>query len=193
LCNWLIKQQKDIGNRPKFIVTSSVFVPNDITTTKSSKHKNASDSWEAFPTTRRRLLDTLVEHQIQNVVFLSGDIHCSCVAELSFKGSAAAKKLKAFSITSSAFYWPFPFADGEPGGYVHDSEKQSDTFALSNSELTMDYTAYNFCQDDNFCQVDLNWDKRELVVRAFGKDGQLLKIGDIPTNPNMEAILKLAK
>lgn len=200
LCNWLVKQQQDNGNRPKFIVTSSVFVPNDITTTKSPKHKNASDSWEAFPAARRRLLDMIVEHQIQNVVFVSGDIHCSCVAELSFRGSEAAEKLKAFSITSSALYWPFPFSDGDPSGYVHDSEKQDDTFFLSNrrfalSKLRMDYKAYNFCQDDNFCQVDLNWDKHELVVRVFGKDGQLLKIGDALAGrgEDMKKILKLAE
>lgn len=200
LCNWLIKQQQAIGNKPKFIVSASVFVPNDITTTKSDKQKNASDSWEAFPSTRRQLLDTIVEHRIQNVVFLSGDIHCSCVAELTFKGSETAEQLKAFSITSSAFYWPFPFADGDPTGFVHDSEKQKDTFMLSNkklafSKLRMDYKAYNFCQDDNFCQVDLDWNARELRVQVFGKDGEPLKLDNAMTgaSSDLKSTLKLAE
>jgi alkaline phosphatase D len=29
--------------------------------------------------------------------------------------------LFAYDITCSAFYWPFPFADGDPDNYVHDS------------------------------------------------------------------------
>lgn len=193
LCHWLTAQQSIIGNRPKFIVTPSVFVPNDVTTVRSDGHKNASDSWEAFPVTRERLLEVIVTHQIQNVVFLSGDIHCSCVAELSFRGSSAAEKLKAFSITSSAFYWPFPFADGEPSSYVHDSAKQQDTFHFSGGRYAMDYKAYNFCQDDNFCQIDLNWDRRELTVQVFGKNGDLLVNRDAPTRPEMRALLSLAQ
>lgn len=192
LCKWLVEQQQSVGNRPKFIVTSSVFVPNDITTVKGDEHKNESDSWEAFPTTRRRILDTIVDNKVQNVVFLSGDIHCSCVAEIKFKGSKRAENLKAFAITSSAFYWPFPFADGSPAGYVQNSLKQGDSFKLSDKKIKMDYEAYSFTQDDNFCRVDMNWDKRELVVTAFGKDGQVLKKGDMETGQDLVTILKLA-
>ena len=53
------------------------------------------------------------------MVFLSGDIHCSNVAELSFARKGKDLGIKAFSITSSAFYWPFFFADGEPSSFVH--------------------------------------------------------------------------
>ncbi len=57
---------------------------------------------------------------------------CSCRATFiaptsprsSFDGPAAAKKLKAFNVTSSAFYWPFPFAVGDPNNYVHDSTQE---------------------------------------------------------------------
>lgn len=192
VCKWLVDQQQSEGNRPKFIVTPSVFVPNDITTVNSDDHKNASDSWEAFPVTRRRILDTIVKNKVQNVVFLSGDIHCSCVAEIKFKGSKNAEKLKAFAITSSAFYWPFPFADGSPGGYVQNSQEQKDSFVLSDKKIRMDYEAYNFTQDDNYCQVDLNWDTRELVVTAFGKDGKILKKGDMETGQDLVTTLKLA-
>src|SRR3546814_6461632 len=65
--------------------------------------------------------------------------------------------LKAFSITSAAFYWPFPFADGEPSSYVHDSRArdQLDTFQID-AQHAMDYRAWNFTQEDNFCRVDLD-------------------------------------
>src|SRR5438552_6118360 len=37
LCEWLIAQQKERGNVPKFIVSASVFVPNDISTVDAKK------------------------------------------------------------------------------------------------------------------------------------------------------------
>jgi alkaline phosphatase D len=193
---WLRAQQQTKGNVPKFVVSSSVFVPNEVYTVGSDKRKNDSDSWEAFPTTRRQILDTIVKDKIQNVVFLSGDIHCSCVAEMRFSGSDEANKLKAFAITSSAFYWPFPFADGDPSLYVHDSEKEKDSFRLSDNHA-MDYKACAFTQEDNFCQLDLDWGenrKNQLVVGAFGQDGKLLRTPDIDgkRGKDLETILELA-
>lgn len=178
LLEWLVNQQKSRGNIPKFIVTSSVFAPNPIdareSSSKSSKEK--SDSWPAYPSTKRHLLNCIVDNDIQNVVFLSGDIHCSNVAKISYSGTSKAKKLKSFSITSSAFYWPFPFADGDPSNYVHDStkENQKDTFSLSN-DVEVDYTAENFTQNDNFCRIDIDRKKQQILVRAFDKNGKLVE------------------
>lgn len=178
LVDWLSDQQKLRKNIPKFIVTSSVFVPNPIDARKNSSkcNKERSDSWPGYPTTRKHILDCIVEKNIQNVVFLSGDIHCSNVARINFSGNAKAEKLKAFSITSSAFYWPFPFADGDPSNYVHDStiENQKDTFELTKG-VSMDYQASNFTQEDNFCRIDIDRKKRQLIVRAFDKNGNLIK------------------
>ncbi len=173
LLNWLSEHKND--SRPKFIVSPTVFVPNPVLTTRSDRHKDKSDSWPAFPETRRALLKHIVEHRIQNVVFLSGDIHCSNVARISFSGPPAVKALKAFSITSSAFYWPFWFADGEPSHYVHDSKKEGDTFEIDAARgIQMDYRAGSFTQKDNFCQIDVDWPQRKIGVRAFGKRGDLI-------------------
>ncbi len=171
LCAWLRHMQKDRGNTPKFIVSSSVFVPNGVDTLLGDNHKNTSDSWPAFPTTRRAVLDTIVRHKIQNVIFLSGDIHCANIAQMTFSGLG--EDFKAYSITSSAFYWPFPFADGDPAGYVHDSqfEKTQDPFVLSGGLGTMHYKAWAFSQADNFCRLDINPAGSELVVQLFGNDG----------------------
>ena len=173
LCRWLRTQQRDHGDVPKFIVSASVFVPNNVRTTRGDDEKNDDDGWAAFPTTRRELLDCIVSAEIQNVVFLSGDIHCSNVATLRFGGSEAAEKLKTFSVTSSAFYWPFPFSDGDPSSYVHDSKdtRTPDTFDLSNG-ITMDYTATSFTQEDNFCRLEIDRRKGHLTVHAIGSDGK---------------------
>ena len=174
LCEWLTAHKKD--PRPKFIVSPTVFVPNPVLTTKSDRHKEKSDAWPAFPATRRRLLSHIVSNKIQNVVFLSGDIHCSNVAEISFSGNAAVEKLKAFSVTSSAFYWPFWFADGEPSNYVHNSRRQNDRFVVDESaKIVMNYKAYNFTQKDNFCRVDVDWRNRRMEVMAIDRKGKQIE------------------
>ncbi len=176
---WLEEQQNTVGDAPKFVVTSSVFTPNPMSarTTKSVKQREDCDSWPGFPNTRRLILDCIAKHKVQNVIFLSGDIHCANIAKMRFNGNADVEKLKSFSITSSAFYWPFPFADGDPSNYVHDSaiDKQKDTFQFGEElKLTMDYTAEGFTQDDNFCHVAINRDKNQIMVTAFNKEGEII-------------------
>jgi alkaline phosphatase D len=123
-----------------------------------------------------------VKGGIQNVVFLSGDIHCSNVAAMRFKGPGGAAALKAASITSSAFYWPFPFADGNPADYVHDStdKRTPDTFKISkNGATAMDYTAWGFTQEDNFCRIDVDQARHRLVVHVFDWRGNRVQQEDL--------------
>lgn len=190
LLHWLAECQDTFGNVPKFIVSSSVFVPNpiDARTGRTGCSENDrvrwaenTDSWPAFPETRKAILSRIVEKKVNNVIFLSGDIHCSNVAEMQFSGSAEVEKLRAFSVTSSAFYWPFPFADGEPSSFVHDSKanRQEDSFEFEVNDLPckMDYKAWNFTQEDNFCRVDIDKNNHRMIVTAFGKDGKILETG----------------
>lgn len=184
LLRWLTEQQTKRGDVPKFVVTSSVFAPNPMSARERRpgkpeqqvRWKEESDSWPAFPETRRAILSCMIKNGIQNVVFLSGDIHCANVAKLQFAGSEAAERLKAFSITSSAFYWPFPFADGDPSNFVHNSRSpdQHDTFDIGGG-LTMDYVAGNFTQEDNFCRVDLDPKTHTLRVAALNKKGDVIR------------------
>ncbi|KDM93103.1 alkaline phosphatase D family protein [Photobacterium galatheae] len=189
LLRWLEDCQHRLGNIPKFIVSSSVFVPNPVdarlgrvgSVEDRVRWCEATDSWPAFPTTRKAILQKIVESEVQNVVFLSGDIHCSNVAEMRFSGAAGSEELRAFSITSSAFYWPFPFADGDPSGFVHDSqaERQEDTFSFEANGVAceMNYRAWNFTQEDNFCRVDIDRATHQIRVTTFGKKGQVLEAG----------------
>ena len=191
LLSWLVMQQKNRANTPKFIVTPSAFVPNtkDARESRGSKYvskktktmwKMKSDSWPAFPETRRAILNCIINNEIQNVVFLSGDIHCSTVAALEFSGSEKASKLKAFSVASSAFYWPVPFSDGKPSSFVHDSKlkDQADTFRID-ANHTMDYRAWNFTQEDNFCRLDLCPETHKLTVMAMDRKGEIIRKKDL--------------
>jgi alkaline phosphatase D len=187
LCEWLVAQQKGKGDAPKFVVSPSVFVPNDIKTVDDSK-KWKDDSWPAFPTTRRQLLQAVLDGDVQNVIFLSGDIHCSNVATIKFhKKDGSILPLRAYSITSSAFYWPWSFADGSPLGYVHDSQapvkiypsghEKDDGFQV-NSDVVMHYKATNFQQDDNFTQVDI--EPERIIARTFDWKGKPLDRSELP-------------
>ena len=188
LIKWLKTSQNAYGNSPKFIVSSSVFAPNpmDARTGRLDgeprvvenrkqmiKWMEASDSWPAFPETRRRLLRFIIDENIQNIVFLSGDIHCSNIAQIELSKGDNPLPLKMASITSSAFYWPFPFADGDPSDFVHDSKqpKQLDTFPISQTEK-MDYRAFNFTQEDNFCRIDVDQNNHQIIVTPFDRKGQ---------------------
>ncbi|MCR9141039.1 MAG: alkaline phosphatase family protein [bacterium] len=166
LCRWLIEAQETHGNRPKFIVSPGVFVPN---TVENVHDPRAGDSWSAFPATRRTLLATIVENNIQNVVFLCGDVHCSIVAEMSFHSKGEVLPIKAYSITSSAFYWPFPFSDGDPNTFVHNSALEDDDFEFG--DCTMRYTCSLFEQEDNFTRIDV--DETALTVSVIDRKGEL--------------------
>lgn len=197
LLDWLAKQQQSRGNAPKFIVTASVFCPNamderldpsgmasgDALYDANTKRREASDSWPAYPETRQAILNEIVQRKIQNVVFLSGDIHCSNIARLDFEIGGNDAGIVAYDVTSSAFYWPFPFADGDPNNYVHDSRKsgQHDTFPVDGG--TMNYRAWAFTQEDNFCRVDIDKAGSALEVRYFDRDGKAVKVSDDKGKP----------
>ena len=193
LLSWLRDQQRTRGATPKFVVSSGVFVPSPMSARTALAEDDPealekSDGWPGFPGTRSAILRTIVEHEIQNVVFLSGDIHCANLAEISFAGVAEddaaagvpeARRIKAFSVTSSAFYWPFPFADGEPSDFVHDStaQGQEDTFEFELSDgrkVAMDYRARNFSQEDNFSHLTVDRASHSLRVRVLDNKGRVV-------------------
>lgn len=168
LCEWLIAMQHTHQDAPKFVGSASVFAPNGVDAVKKPWK---SDSWPAFPNTRRQVLQTILDHGVQNVVFLCGDVHCSSVAEIELEKDGGVLPLKAFAITSSAFYWPYPFADGDPLGFIHDSRAEGDPFDVGNG-VTMHYRARGFEQDDNFTRVGVAG--KTLTVETFGRKGQAL-------------------
>jgi len=197
---WLSRQQADHGAVPKFVVSPTVFAPSpiderldpaldgrgalappDLARTNLA-HRADSDSWSGFPATRKALLEHIVAGGIDNVIFLSGDVHCANIAEMRFDGLHRGERvaLRLYDVTSSALYWPFPWADGDPNNFVHDSELpgQVDGFPLFDGRLTMHYRAYGFYQAENFCRLDVDRARARLRVRVFDRNGRLAKVGD---------------
>jgi alkaline phosphatase D len=195
LLDWLTEQQQVHRNTPKFVISSTVFVPNAmnerITDGPSANpefrrlHSNEtrraeSDSWPAYPETRQAILECIAtQTPVQNIVFLTGDIHCSNIARMHFENTAGQDRgIFAYDITSSAFYWPFPFADGDPNNYVHDSKAsgQTDGFPIAGGE--MNYRSWAYTQVDNYCRIDIDRQRHEIQVRYYDRDGKLLTISD---------------
>jgi alkaline phosphatase D len=201
---WLSEQQATRKNVPKFVVTSSVFAPNDMgERTCDDKDRNTdimnanrerrdkSDSWPAYPNTRKAILEHIVKEKIQNVVFLSGDIHCGNIAKIDLMVGGADSGICAYDITSSAFYWPFPFADGDANNYVHDStaEGQLDPFAFDGG--VMNYRAWAFTQEDNYARIDIDTANNQLVVRYFDREGEPIEVLDSKDKKVTQNILPL--
>lgn len=76
LFEWLLRHR----DRPKFVITSSPFVVEKI---------KASEKWcgPEFYLQRHRIIEFLALHDLRNVVFLSGDIHASCHAEMEIENA----------------------------------------------------------------------------------------------------------
>jgi len=205
LLGWLSEQQKTRKNVPKFVVSSSVFAPNDMgernhddkgpatdAMTANRERRDQSDSWPAYPNTRKSILEHIVKGGIQNVVFLTGDIHCANIARLNITVGGKDSGIVVYDITSSAFYWPFPFADGDPNNYVHDSTapNQLDPFPFDGG--VMNYRAWAFTQEDNFARIDIDMAKNRLVVRYFDRDGNKIEVLNSEDRKVTENILPLA-
>ena len=209
LTAWLEEQQRERGNAPKFIASPSVFAPNSmderlpwslsqggkaekVLFQANDRKRGCSDSWPAYPNTRQAILERILDCEIQNVVFLTGDIHCSNIAQLTFKNKEGDHDLHAYDITSSAFYWPFPFADGNPNNYVHDSKEKAQLDGFPVKESAMHYEAWAFTQEDNFCRIDIDKVNASLCVRYYDRQGDPVEVSDKNGNPVHENRLSLA-
>jgi alkaline phosphatase D len=65
----------------------------------------ADDKWAGFRAQRAAILGHIFAKKVPKVVVLSGDLHCSFVAELT---SAKQKGQKLVQVVSSSFFWPYP-------------------------------------------------------------------------------------
>ncbi|MES2414707.1 MAG: alkaline phosphatase D family protein [Pseudomonadota bacterium] len=114
---WL---KRDVG-LVKFIVTPSILLPRRLGAIHTGHdHAARSDAWEGYPGNRDALLDFIAEHQVPNVVFLSGDEHLSCLATATLTRPQAPddRSVKIASIHSSGLYAPFPFANSRQEDFV---------------------------------------------------------------------------
>lgn len=102
---WLRSEQAK-GSHPKFIVSGSVFAPG-VRGGNATPAERSTDSWQDFPKERQRLLAFLRKEQIDNVVFISSDYHCSAAAEISWDHP----EHRAWAIVAPPLHAPMRFAN----------------------------------------------------------------------------------
>ncbi len=105
--NWLFSQLKNAKNYDWiFIVQQVMFSP----LTAKNKIFN-TDQWDGYPLERKKLLNFIKKHQIQNLVIISGDLHTSLASEVPFDkktyrhnidSTIACSELMAPSVSSEA-------------------------------------------------------------------------------------------
>jgi alkaline phosphatase D len=62
--------------RVKFVVTSVMLYPD------ARNPSSGADAWQGFPAEREQILEHIRLNQIRNVIFITGDVHCSLTCEL---------------------------------------------------------------------------------------------------------------
>jgi hypothetical protein len=136
---WLeeVKTREESGELarhvPKFILSGSVFAPGDQAFANQPAYARRCDSWIGYSRERSEVLQAILERDIQNVVFLSGDFHCGAVASLEFSPNPAG--LRCYSVVAPPFYAPFPFANMQ----VHEIS-EAEGFQSRRLDTTVDVT-----------------------------------------------------
>lgn len=82
------------ANRIRFVVSAVPFL--------SVLPSESADKWSGFPAQRGTILESIQQRRIRNVVFLSGDVHCS------FACSARRNGIEVNQIVSSPLFWAAP-------------------------------------------------------------------------------------
>jgi alkaline phosphatase D len=104
--SWL--DRRDIADVPKFVLSGSVMTPTDQEFARFPAHARRADTWAGYPQERLKVLDLILDKRAQNVVFISGDLHCAALASLQFR---KATDLRCYAVVAPALYAPFPFAN----------------------------------------------------------------------------------
>lgn len=119
LCTWLLDNKEKI----KFIITPSMLLPRNLAALNNDlDHPSREDSWGGYLGTMHQIFLYILDHNIQNTVFLSGDEHMCCYATVELSSQIHAKKSKIASAHASGLYTPFPFANGKKEDFVQGTE-----------------------------------------------------------------------
>lgn len=101
LQEWLMARN-ELPDSVKFIVSPVPVFPDTRDTWVPFVHGEPNDKWGGAVTQRRDLLEFIQKNHIRRVVFLSGDVHVSFVAELTSKSDPL---FRVYNVVSSPFNW----------------------------------------------------------------------------------------
>ncbi|RMH09605.1 MAG: alkaline phosphatase family protein [Nitrospirae bacterium] len=121
------------------------------------------DKWSGFLTQRTELLDYIRDQNINRVVFLSGDVHCSLSAELM---SPSMPAFQVISIISSPFFWPYRHP--KPSWF----NLSGQLACIEPRDYTLTHVS-SLIATDNFTRLRVN--PTGITVEIYGRKGELLQ------------------
>jgi alkaline phosphatase D len=97
--NWFKSQLSGSSAKWKIIGNQVMIAPLTANLGSGNQVLNG-DQWDGYPADRKRVLDHIMQNNIHNVVFLTGDIHCSWGNDLPHPDSSYNKNTGAGSVAT---------------------------------------------------------------------------------------------
>jgi hypothetical protein len=105
LREFLLKHRQEVS----FVVSPSMLLPRRLGLGCEPSLALEHDAWDGFPASMHDLLAFVCKHELNRVVFLSGDAHTSCVVRATVTNGTHSATF--WSVHSSGLYTPYPFAN----------------------------------------------------------------------------------
>jgi hypothetical protein len=102
--HWLQAARADL----KIVTTAAMLLPRLRT---GLDEPLSLDNWQGYPASFRRLLAFVCDQGIENLVFLSGDAHLGCSAQVTVSNRRTGRQAAFGSHHAPALYAPYPFAN----------------------------------------------------------------------------------
>lgn len=153
LCKWLIES----AARVKLVVTSVMFYPD--------RKLDGDDAWKGFPAQRLRLLELIRTHRLQNVVFISGDVHGSLTSRLTHSSDP---DFEVHTIVSSPLHNSKLLPYAEASTFILDQPLACTADGEYRHELTSEVVS-----QDNFAHMLV--EAGQIRVNYHDRDGKQLQ------------------
>lgn len=153
---WLENCQLENPQKPVFLVCPSLIFPRHMLPSNgdSSLQGLRSDGWDGYPASMHWLLAFIVDQQLNNIVFLSGDEHLPHEAEITLTNISKNKEVKIKSIHASPLYAPYPFANG----------------IAEDLNATEEYT-FAYDRQEYICNTQIDFDLGKKLSSSVSRDG----------------------
>ena len=176
LTSWLTTH-----NGPKFVVSPAMLLPRHRRTVQWDASLDVtnlgalhSDGWDGYPKTLREVLAFIAEHNVQHVVFLSGDEHRACVARVELTDGFGNTTI-VHSIHTAGSYSPFPFANSfredfvasETIAFTHNSKSYQCVVSSVFPEVGDGMTFLRVRQDSGLWRLDYEFADGALQTLAI--------------------------
>ncbi|MFT6098010.1 MAG: choline dehydrogenase-like flavoprotein/pimeloyl-ACP methyl ester carboxylesterase [Arenicella sp.] len=167
--SWLLASDK---NQAKFILSSSIVLPRhrlNHASQDSAANCIRSDGWDGYPVSLYKMLAMVVDQGIEKLVFVSGDEHIGCYADIQIANLSSGQTAEATSIHCPGLYSPFPFANGRVDGFEGDLQSSPETDSAQLQE--------GYISEFRFEHSGM---KYQCTVKArFEMSGKMMSIGPI--------------